>query len=140
MKINSKKTKIISESNQQISINGEEINHVEEFNYLGSMIPETSNAIKKRIAIASAAFGRLKEKIWSKRNISFKLKTRLYAALIQPIVTYAAETWTIKEEDKRRLESFEMRCLRIIRGVNLTHHMRSDRIREDLDFEYNNIL
>ena len=44
---------------------------------------------------------------------------RLYKACILPIATYAAEKWTIKSEDSRKLEAFEMRCLRAIYGVKL---------------------
>jgi len=34
-------------------------------------------------------------------------KSRLYNALIVPIVSYAAETWTLKAEDERKLTVFE---------------------------------
>ena len=53
---------------------------------------------------------------------------RLYNA----IATYAAETWTIKSEDSRKLEAFEMRCLRAISGVKLRDRVRNETVRTAL--------
>ena len=53
------------------------------------------------------------------QSFSKPLKVRLYKELILPIAAYAAETWNIKSEDNRKLEAFEMRCLRAISGVKL---------------------
>ncbi|CAH2260598.1 jg18276 [Pararge aegeria aegeria] len=49
---------------------------------------------------------------WKDRNISIKTKVRLVRALIFPIFTYAAETWTIKAADRQRIDAFEMWCWR----------------------------
>ena len=59
------------------------------------------------------------------------LKVRLYHALILPIVTYAAETWTLTAEDTRRLEAFEMRCLRAILGVTRRDRLRNEFVPKD---------
>ena len=40
------------------------------------------------------------------------------SSLILLMATYAAETWTIKSEDIRKLEALEMRYLGAISGVN----------------------
>ena len=73
----------MSLSDQRINIDGQEVEHVEEFVFLGSVIPDSSADIERRIALASAAFGRLKETIWKKRIISEPLKVRLYNAVIR---------------------------------------------------------
>ena len=72
--------------------------------------------MKRRIALASSAFGRLKKNIWSKKEISNTLKWRLFQALIVPIAIYASETWTLKTEDNQRLTVFENDCLRAMVG------------------------
>ena len=108
MKINGSKCKILSPSDEIITLNGSEVEHVKEFVFLDSVLPNTTDDVKRRVSLASAAFGRLKDPIWSKRDISKPLKVRLYKALILPIATYANETWTLKSEDARRLEAFEM--------------------------------
>ena len=110
IKINGAKFKIISPSRASIVIDGQEVEHVEDFVFLGSVVPSSGADVKRRTALASSAFGRLKKAIWSKRSISLQLKS-LYRALILSIATYASETWTLKSEDVRKLEVFERRCL-----------------------------
>lgn len=78
-----------------------------------------SDDIKRRIALASSSFGRLKENVWSRKDIPNCIKIRLYNALIIPIATYASETWTQKAEDSRKLTVFENRCLRTLAGKTL---------------------
>ena len=70
--------------------------------FLESVVPNSSDDVKRRISLASAAFGRLKIPIWLKREISKPLKVKLYKALILTIATYAAETCTIQFEDSRK--------------------------------------
>ena len=118
MKINGAKCKIMSPQTQPITLDGNEVEHVDNFVFLGSQLPSTSGDVKRRISLAATAFGRLRSTVWNRRDISRKLKCRLYNALILPIATYASETWTLRNEDVRRLECFEMRCLRAILGVS----------------------
>ena len=108
---------------------------MEEFVFLCSVLPDSSADIKRRIALASAAFGRLKEAIWKRRTISKPLKVRLNNALILPIAMYAAETWTLKAENTRRLEVFEMRCLRAILGVTRRDRLRNEFVRKTLNVQ-----
>ena len=43
---------------------------------------------------------------------------------------YNTETWTLKEEIKRRLSVFEMTCLRRIEGVTRKDRIRNEQIKE----------
>ena len=58
-----------------------------EFVFLGSVVPGSSSDMERRIELTfgQSAFGRLKEKIWSRKDISISLKIRLYYTLIVPI-------------------------------------------------------
>ena len=132
MKINVGKCKIISNDQRDIMIEGSPVEKVREFTFLGSVIPGTESDVKRRIMLASTAFGRLKDTIWSRKDISRNLKMRLYKALILPIATYASETWTLRESEKQSLLTFEMRCLRSILGVNLRQRLRNTIIRQQL--------
>ena len=125
MKINGGKCKIISTSTDSIKIDGKNVDHVEEFVFLGSVVPDTSADVMRRIALAASAFGRLQKVIWDRRDISNHLKIRLFNALLLPIATYASETWTLKSEDTRKLTVFEMRCLRSILGTTLADRIRN---------------
>ena len=136
MKLNVSKCKILSQSDDSIQIDGQEVDHVQQFVFLGSVVPDSSTDVTRRIALASSAFGRLHDSIWSRSDISIKLKVRLYNALILPIAIYASETWTLLEVDKRKLEVFEMRCLRAILGVTILDRMRNNYIRKNLNLKF----
>ena len=135
MKINGSKCKILSPCNDEINIDGSAVEHVGEFVFLGSVVPDTSRDVQRRLSLASQAFGRLKNNIWSRKDISKALKARLYRALIIPIATYAAETWALKVVDMQKLHVWEMRCLRSILGVNILNKIKNDKIRKELGME-----
>ena len=63
------------------------------------------------------------------------LKIRLCKALILPIAIYVCETWTLNKEEERKLEVFEMRCLRATNGTSLRDHITNVRIRRHLGME-----
>jgi hypothetical protein len=135
MKVNPDKCRIISSSTDNIHIDNNVVQKVDEFTFLGSVIPGSSSDIKRRIGLASSAFGRLKEAIWSRKDVSLKLKLRLYHALIVPVAVYASETWTIRVEDQRKLSVFEMRCLRCLLGVTLRDRIRNENVRQRLGID-----
>ena len=59
MKLNTEKFKVISDSTTNLTIENEEIKIVKEFKLLGSLVPNSSEDVKRRIALASVACGRL---------------------------------------------------------------------------------
>ena len=117
LKINASKCKVMSpDPTCDVHIELEPVENVDNFVFLGSVVPDTSDDVKRRIALASSAFGRLKKQVWSNKEIQNQLKLRLYYALIVPIAIYASETWTLKVEDSRKLTVFENDCLRAMCG------------------------
>ena len=132
MKINASKCKTISDSAVPIQINNENVENVSDFVFLGSNVPGTTNDIKRRLGLASSSFGRLRDQIWRNKDISLKLKLRLYNALIVPIAIYASETWTLKKSDTQLLLVFEMRCFRSLLGLTLMDRVRNVEIRNRL--------
>jgi len=114
LKINKSKTIIMMIDRQdnnypQISeIAGYEM--INNCNYLGSLITNTGKCeseIQRRLTMANSATTKL-NKIWKDRSIIKKTKLRLVTALVFPIATYAAETWTLNKAGKNRIEVFEM--------------------------------
>ena len=103
MKINGAKCKILSPAQDQIQIDNAVVEHVNEFVFLGSIVPDTTADVNRRIALASSAFGRLYKTVWNKLSLKKSLKMRLYKALILPIAIYASEMWTLKAADSRKL-------------------------------------
>ena len=51
----------------------------------------------------------------------------MYKQVIVPTFTYGAETWGLKEPERRRLNVFEMKCLRLM--VEVTRWARQRRQR-----------
>ena len=130
MNISGAKCKIISPSKESIVIYGQEVEHVDDFVFLGSVVRSSEADVKRRTALASSAFGRLKKAIWSKRSIGLQLKSRLYRAFILPTAT-----WTLKSEDVRKLEVFERRCLRAISGIICLRKVKNEQVYKRLCME-----
>ena len=137
MRINVDKCKVLSENDGQVYIAGAAVEKVNDFVFLGSVVPGTSGDVKRRVALASSAFGRLRKSVWSRREVSLRLKVRIFECLIKPIAIYAPESWTLRAEDNRELLVFEMRCLRSILGVTRLDRLRNDDIRERLGIRSN---
>ena len=130
MKINPTKCKIMTDDNRDITINGSPVDKVDDFVFLGSNVPSVEADVTR---LAAWAFGRLKRTVWTNQDISRSLKVRIYRALILLIAIYGAESWTLRQADTRQLESFEMRCLRVILGVHLMDRVRNEEIRQRLN-------
>ena len=120
LRLNVSKTKIMivgSDGNEDpIVVDGTEVEHVTQFNFLGSLITTSSGCsteLRRRMAMAKSAMVGL-NKIWTDRGITKVTKKRLVSALIFPIATYGYESWTLTKADQSRFTSFEMWCFRRI--------------------------
>ena len=58
---------------------------------------------------------------------------KLYKTLIQPIVTYGAETWTIKSADEQHLSVFERKIIRRIYGLVFIDGELKRRFNKEID-------
>jgi hypothetical protein len=117
MEINAEKIKVMRISRQpspmKFMIDQKQLENLEYFNYLGSMITSDARCtreIKSRIAMAKAAFNKKKNLFTSKLELN--LRKKLIKCYIWSIALYGAETWTLRKMDQKYLESFEMWCWR----------------------------
>ena len=136
--INGPKTKTLTIGKQReelkIKLGNQELEQVPEFVYLGGTVTENGSCsadIKRRIALASAAFGKL-QKLWKSAAIKRVTKVHLYEALVKPVALYGAECWTLKAEDEQKILVAEMSWLRRILGVSRRQHIRNTIIRDKL--------
>jgi hypothetical protein len=114
MKVNVKKTKVMKISRKgggtvRLFIEGQQVEHVTKFKYLGSYITADGRCeaeIKARIGMAKDAFSKRKELLTKKMSRS--IKKRIVKAVVWSVALYGAETWTLRKEDVRRLDALEM--------------------------------
>ena len=125
--ISTKKTEVLyqpapgkSYTEPNIFINGNKINTVSHFTYLGSTLSQKANIddeVNSRISKASAAFGRLHDSVWNRRGISTQTKLKVYRAVVLPTLLYACETWTVYQRHARLLNHFHTKSLRKILNI-----------------------
>ena len=68
--------------------------------------------------------------IWRNSNIGTETKSRIYKAVIRPIMTYTAETRPDTSKTKQLLETAEMGVLLRITGKTLFDRERSENMKE----------
>nr|VZI25059.1 unnamed protein product [Spirometra erinaceieuropaei] len=91
----------------QISVNGNQLQVVENFPYLGSTLSRNTkidDEVANRISKASQAFGRLRSTVWNRHGLQLSTKLKMYKAVILPTLLYGAETWTDRIPDTEVLE------------------------------------
>ena len=71
--------------------------------------------IKERITAGNKAY-HVHKKLFTSKLISRNVKLHLYNTLIRPLVTYASETWVLKESMIKKLMIFERKTMRKIAG------------------------
>jgi hypothetical protein len=59
-----------------------------------------------------------------------EIKLRLHNIISKPALEYGKETWVLRAEDKRGIETSEMRFLRSVLGVSLRDKIRSKDLRK----------
>ena len=99
-------------------IDGEEVETVTDFIFLGSKIIEDSDCsheIKRRLLLGRKAMTNL-DSILKSRDITLLPKVHIVKAMVFPVVMYGCESWTIKKVECRRIDAFELwRWRRLLR-------------------------
>ena len=136
LKINVAKTEHLStrENPLPMTLNGEELKHVDHFKYLGSVIDKDGTIDKDvdlRVQAAWSSWRKLTGVLYD-RKIPLRLKAKIYEAIIRPALTYGGECWAMKVTNKRKIATTEMRMLRGILGVSRLEHIRNEDIRRIL--------
>ena len=102
-----------------LSIDGETLENVEDFTYLGSVISK-DNGVKKdiqsRLHKARGAFCRLRP-IWKSKQYSQRLKIHLNKSNVKSILLYSSECLRVNQRDMERVEAFHNTCLRRICNI-----------------------
>ena len=102
-----------------VHIDNQAIETVSRFTYLGSDIDSDGYSypeIHRRLGIAGSIMAQL-DKVWRQQRLSLSTKLRIYTSLVQSVVLYGSETWTMRKVDSDRIQSFHMQALRRILGI-----------------------
>jgi len=94
------------------------LEQAQSYRYLGSTV-NSDNSIEEeiqyRITLGNKAYY-ANQFFFRSRLVSKKSKLKLYWSIIRHIITYACETWVLKETIKNKLMAFERKVLRKIFG------------------------
>jgi hypothetical protein len=95
------------------------LEQVESFKYLGSIVNGNNSVeeeIKGRIFQGYKAFY-ANQDLFKSKLLTKNSKLWMYKTLVGPVVTYACETWVLKENIKTKLTVFERKVLRRTYGT-----------------------
>ena len=108
-----------NKNQKKLNVDGEDLEEVEEFVYIGSVINNkggTEQDVRTRIKKAQIAFGIL-NKVWRTNNISNRIKIRIFNSNIKSVLLYGAESWKTNKNMIQKLQSFTNKCLRKILNI-----------------------
>ena len=72
---------------------------------------DCSREIKRHLLLVRKVMTNL-DGIFKSRDITLLTKVHLVKAMVVPVVMYGCESWTVKKVDHRRVDAFDLRCLR----------------------------
>ena len=75
------------------------------------------------------------DSIFKSRDITLPTKVHLVKAMIFPVVMYGCESWTIKKDECRRIDVFELWCWRRILRVAWTARRSNQSILKEISPE-----
>ena len=139
LKLNVKKTKLLKVGNTQpdatVRVDGEQIEEVEHFKYLGSLKAANGRCekdIRTRISMAKKRMLDLVS-IWKDRGIRKELKMKLVRALVWTVLTYGAEGWTLLKADENRIQAAEMWIYRRMLRISWKERRTNDSVMLELN-------
>ena len=93
-------------------IDGETVETVSDFSFLGSKITEDddySHEIKRHLLLGRKVMTNL-DSILKSRDITLPTMVHLVKDIVFPVVMYGCESWTVKKTECRRIDAFELWC------------------------------
>ena len=119
-------------------INGETVETVSDFIFLGSQITtdgDCSHEIKRHLLHGRKVMTNL-DSIFKSRDITLPTKVHLVKAMVFPVVIYGCESWTVKNAECGRIDAFELWCCRRLLRVPWTARRSNQSILKEISPEY----
>ena len=115
LRISKEKTKVMTANSKQreIKLKDEELEDVQSFTYLGSIVTSDGGAdedVKSRIGKARQAFNTPRP-VWNSTSISTKSKLRIFTTNVKSVLL---QIWRVTRSISKKLQIFTYQCLRRI--------------------------
>ena len=139
LKLNIQKTKIMASGPiTSWQIDGETVETVSDFILGGSKITvdgDCSHDIKGHLLLGRKVMTSL-DSILKSSDITLPTKVHLVKAMVFPVVMYGCESWTIKNSERRRIDTFELWCWKRLLRVPWTARRSNQSILKEISPEY----
>lgn len=139
MVLNANKCKVMhvgrEESNVRVHCRGEELEMVEEYTYLGTVISRNAkmdNELSNRIKKANNIYYHICNTVVGKREVENAVKLHIFKAVYLPTLLYGSESWVPLDRHMSRIQAAEMKYLRRMAGRTRRDRIRNEKIRQDL--------
>ena len=139
LELNCKKTQImvVTKKNDiprcNIHVNGNILQQVDRYNYLGTVITSDGRCledIRTRIAMAKVAFSKIKN-ILTNKKMSIETRKRVLRCYIEPVLLYGCEAWTLSSQAEKQLMAVEMWFLRRMQRIPWTARKTNDQVLQE---------
>jgi hypothetical protein len=120
--------RINAKHKQPIKIKDTNLEEVEEFTYLGSIVDiegGTDADVKNRINKTRVIFNIL-GKVWSAKNISRGTKMKIFNSNVKCVLLYGTETWRTATAMLSKIQRFINYCLRKIMNIQWFDKVRNE--------------
>ena len=123
LSISQNKTQVMGQATPSppcITVNGEELEVVHQFQYLGSTTTDTLSLdvdLNKRICKVSTTLSKLTKTVWENKHLTIPTKISVYKACVISTLLYGSESWTTYSTQEQKLQVFHLRCLCRILGI-----------------------
>ena len=117
-----------------IPVGRENVELVESFTYLGSVVHCSGTCeaeVSRRLGLAQGVMGSLDKLVWRSRYLCRRTKVRVFRSLVLSVLLYSSEAWTLTDGLRRRLDSFLTTSLRRILGYKWQDHVPNARVLEE---------
>ena len=132
LEMNLDKTKIMTPDNIPMVIDGQIVENVAEYVYLGQVLKLSQDCrtaeITRRIGQTWAAFGNLRH-IFCNPRLPINLKRKVHDACLLPVATYGLETIALTVRNAQRLRVMQRAIERRMLGVSLRDRIRNEELR-----------
>ena len=118
------------------AIDGETVETVADFTFGGSKITADDDCSHERLLLLGRKVMTNLGSIFKIRDITLPTKVHLVKAMVFPVVMYGCESWTIKKDEHRRIDAFELWCWRRLLRVPWTARRSKQSILKEISPEF----